>query len=128
MRHLFLVKFHCSLEASDLLFIHRVDVCTDGICALTMRRISICQNPRGEERRRIYRRNVARQIHVLRERHGPLLQRARHIHVLDLITEVRFLIYQLDETIFHLQLDLGALLDIFGERSFGVDRERFSTL
>ena len=45
------------------------------------------------------------------------------IYIPDLLAQVRFLIDQSDQTVFHLQKNLGAFFNVFGECTRRRDRE-----
>lgn len=49
--------------------------------------------------------------------HRALLERALEIHIGDLIAQIRRLVDQRDQPVFHRQRHLGARLDVFAEDS-----------
>ena len=67
------------------------------------------------------------QIHVLGDGHLPF-QRTFLVDVLHLITQIRFLIYQANHTIFDLQMDFSTLLDLLGEVALGFYGELLATV
>jgi hypothetical protein len=87
-------KVHSALQARDLLFVHRIDIRRDTVFPLG---------------------HLRRDLNVLGQLHGTLLQRTAQVDIPDLVAEVGLLLDKRDKAIFDLQEDLGAGLDVFGE-------------
>lgn len=101
-----LVEPHLRGQARDLIAILRKHVRQHGVLA---------------------RRNLLRQVNLLGQLRVALLERAVEIHVLDLIAQIRFLIYERYQAVFDLQVDFGASSDVFLEGAGGDDGEGFAT-
>lgn len=68
------------------------------------------------------------QLHLFGQNHFTLLQRALHIDILELITEVDGLLDQSNETPLDLQAHSSALLDPLVEDTAGLDVENLATV
>jgi len=73
------------------------------------------------------RRYLTRQVDILGQFQLALVKWALQIHLLNLITQVRFLVDEGDEAVFDLKVDLRAFLDVLGEVAFCGDGEGFAS-
>lgn len=71
---------------------------------------------------------MLRQIHLLGQNHCTLLQRAFHIDILELITQIDSLRNQSNEAPFDFQGHGSALLDPLVEGTAGLDSEGCATV
>ena len=79
-----------------------------------------------ESRHETYGRNLFRQLDVLRDGFGPFYW-AFLIDLFQLVAQVCPRVDDADQAILDVQVDVCAFLDLFGEVSFGLDRENFTT-
>lgn len=75
-----------------------------------------------------HRRDLLRQVSVLRQCHLPLLQRAREINILDLFAEIDLLLQQSDQTPTDLQEHRSAFFDGIKQSAARINRELLATM
>lgn len=80
-------------------------------------------------RNRVFSRwNLRRQVNLLGNLGLPGFDGTFHVHLLDLLAQVRFGGEELDESVLDLQDDVGACVDILLKRAEGFDDEGLSTV
>ena len=95
-----------SSQASDLLPVNRVDVSQDGIFAWG---------------------DLLGQVDFLGELHVALLQGTLEIDFVGVVAQLNFLVEDADETVFDLEVDLGAFFNVAGEVAGALDGEWCAT-
>lgn len=93
-------------KASNLLLVLGVDVGEDSVLS---------------------RRNLLRELNILGQAHGTLLERTLQVHVLDVLAEIGFLVDDANETILDLKVHFGAFFDVLGEDTRSLDCESGAT-
>jgi len=64
-------------------------------------------------------RDLLGKVNIFRQRHATLLKRATEVDILDGVAKIGRLSDDRDKAVLDLQVDLGALLNVVGEVTFG---------